>query len=56
MPSTCPVCDKPASAGHQPFCSQGCRDRDLLQWLNEGYRVPAAPDDEDGVDSVTSPY
>ncbi|HEU0044195.1 DNA gyrase inhibitor YacG [Sphingomonas sp.] len=50
---TCPICDKPASRQHTPFCSQGCRDRDLLQWLNEGYRVPTRPgdEDEDGLDS-----
>jgi uncharacterized protein len=36
----CPICGKPVSADHAPFCSQGCRDRDLLQWLGEGYRVP----------------
>ncbi|MGF7148924.1 hypothetical protein FHS96_002552 [Sphingomonas zeicaulis] len=36
------------SADHSPFCSQGCRDRDLLQWLGEGYRVPGNPADPDG--------
>ncbi|MBA3895749.1 MAG: DNA gyrase inhibitor YacG [Sphingomonadaceae bacterium] len=42
----CPVCGKPASALHTPFCGQGCRDRDLLQWLGEGYRLPGPPADE----------
>ncbi|WP_425228891.1 DNA gyrase inhibitor YacG [Sphingomonas sp.] len=54
MPApTCPVCDRPATAGHTPFCSQGCRDRDLLKWLDEGYRVPVGQheDPEDGLDS-----
>jgi uncharacterized protein len=37
---TCPVCGKPTAGAHAPFCSQGCRDRDLLQWLGEGYRLP----------------
>lgn len=36
----CPLCKRPAAAEHMPFCSQPCRDRDLLQWLGEGYRVP----------------
>ncbi len=36
----CPSCGKPVQAEFKPFCSQGCRDRDLLQWLGEGYRVP----------------
>ena len=44
---TCPLCGKPASAAHRPFCSQGCRDRDLLKWLGEGYRVPGPPADPD---------
>ncbi|MFC4292431.1 DNA gyrase inhibitor YacG [Sphingorhabdus arenilitoris] len=41
----CPVCKKPASAESKPFCGQGCKDRDLLQWLGEGYRVPGPPAD-----------
>ena len=50
---TCPICDKPVTPAFKPFCSQGCRDRDLLQWLNEGYSVPVPPqeDPEDGLDS-----
>ncbi len=46
----CPVCGRPAIAAQTPFCSQGCRDRDLLQWLGEGYRLPgrtAADDPEE---------
>lgn len=27
----------------KPFCSQGCRDRDLINWLGDGYRVPGPP-------------
>jgi uncharacterized protein len=44
----CPLCGKPALAPHAPFCSQGCRDRDLLNWLGDAYRVagPPALDDE----------
>ena len=40
MPAACPVCRKPTSSNHAPFCSRGCKDRDLLQWLGEGYRLP----------------
>jgi uncharacterized protein len=54
----CTLCGKPASAEHKPFCSQGCRDRDLLNWLGDAYRVPGEPVDptafgveEDGLDS-----
>ena len=47
----CPVCRKPQSDDHAPFCSRGCKDRDLLKWLGEGYRVPGPPADRDGLDS-----
>ncbi|HEY1605291.1 MAG TPA: DNA gyrase inhibitor YacG [Allosphingosinicella sp.] len=46
----CPLCGRPASADHAPFCGQGCRDRDLLNWLGDAYRVPGLPADE-GLDS-----
>ena len=46
--NACTLCGKPAMPEHKPFCSQGCRDRDLLQWLGEGYRVSGPPADEDG--------
>jgi endogenous inhibitor of DNA gyrase (YacG/DUF329 family) len=36
----CPLCGKPAADPHAPFCSRGCKDRDLLKWLGEGYRIP----------------
>ena len=55
---SCPLCGKPTDSAHKPFCSQGCRDRDLLNWLDEGYRVPGQPADpdlpgttQDGLDS-----
>lgn len=34
------MCGQPAQTGARPFCNPACRDRDLLQWLGEGYRVP----------------
>ena len=48
------MCGKPASAEHKPFCSRGCRDRDLLNWLGDSYRVPGPPAEESpegGLDS-----
>jgi endogenous inhibitor of DNA gyrase (YacG/DUF329 family) len=45
-PAACPVCGQPAQPATRPFCGPACRDRDLLQWLGEGYRVPGAPVDE----------
>jgi endogenous inhibitor of DNA gyrase (YacG/DUF329 family) len=50
----CPLCGRPASAAHAPFCGRGCKDRDLLNWLGEGYRAPGPPagdSDGDGLDS-----
>ncbi|MBX9858793.1 MAG: DNA gyrase inhibitor YacG [Sphingomonas sp.] len=47
MPTACPICGKPVSPTHKPFCSRGCVDRDLLQWLGEGYRLPAGPATDD---------
>ena len=36
----CPQCGKPRDDEYKPFCSRGCRDRDLLKWFGESYRVP----------------
>jgi uncharacterized protein len=50
----CPLCGSPSTPSHTPFCSQGCRDRDLLNWLGDSYRVAGPPADEfsaDGLDS-----
>jgi endogenous inhibitor of DNA gyrase (YacG/DUF329 family) len=41
--SKCPLCKRPAVAAHAPFCSDVCRDRDLLNWLGEAYAVPGPP-------------
>ncbi|MBB4837103.1 endogenous inhibitor of DNA gyrase (YacG/DUF329 family) [Sphingomonas kyeonggiensis] len=54
----CPMCGQQVASEYKPFCSKGCRDRDLLQWLGEGYRIPAEPAPRDvnsGVDSPDSP-
>jgi endogenous inhibitor of DNA gyrase (YacG/DUF329 family) len=50
-PKSCPVCGKPEVAEHAPFCSRGCKDRDLLNWLGEGYRIPGPAADPERVDS-----
>jgi endogenous inhibitor of DNA gyrase (YacG/DUF329 family) len=43
----CAYCGKsPRTAAYAPFCSRGCQDRDLVQWMREGYVVPAS-DNED---------
>ncbi|MBN8832686.1 MAG: DNA gyrase inhibitor YacG [Sphingomonadales bacterium] len=43
----CPICRKPTVHEFRPFCSRVCRDRDLLNWADESYRVPVAPEEED---------
>jgi endogenous inhibitor of DNA gyrase (YacG/DUF329 family) len=48
---SCPLCGKPPSDEHAPFCSRGCKDRDLLKWLGEGYRIRGQPVPPDGLDS-----
>ena len=49
----CPLCSKPEAPDHAPFCSAGCKNRDLLKWLGEGYRIPGPPADPARVDSET---
>ena len=46
----CPLCGKPPSQTEAPFCSRGCKDRDLLKWLGEGYAIPGPPTHTDGRD------
>jgi uncharacterized protein len=43
----CPLCRKPVQEKYKPFCSQGCKDRDLLNWLGEAYALPAKPQDDE---------
>ena len=43
----CPVCRRPAVRLHHPFCSETCRNRDLLAWLDEGYVLPGPPATEE---------
>ena len=44
------MCGKPSDPANKPFCSRGCRDRDLLNWLGDAYRVPGPPADENSTD------
>ena len=51
----CPYCGHPTRPEFTPFCSRGCKDRDLLKWLGDGYRIAGPPADEadlTGVDST----
>jgi endogenous inhibitor of DNA gyrase (YacG/DUF329 family) len=46
----CPICKKPATAEHKPFCSKRCADIDLGRWLTESYTLPAKPEAEETED------
>jgi endogenous inhibitor of DNA gyrase (YacG/DUF329 family) len=43
----CPICGKPASLRHKPFCSQRCATIDLARWITGTYRVPTEETPED---------
>jgi endogenous inhibitor of DNA gyrase (YacG/DUF329 family) len=43
----CPRCGKPRIQAFRPFCSRGCRDRDLLSWFGEDYRMAVVEAAED---------
>lgn len=45
----CPICRKARSEEFAPFCSARCRDRDLAQWLTDGYAVPGPPADPEDI-------
>jgi uncharacterized protein len=50
----CPLCGKPRDPKFRPFCSARCRDRDLLNWLDGRYAIPAVEvedDDDEGLRS-----
>jgi endogenous inhibitor of DNA gyrase (YacG/DUF329 family) len=51
----CPTCNKPAQPATRPFCSPGCKDRDLLAWFREDYRLPGREPAQDGLDNVGEP-
>ena len=48
----CPVCKKPSSQQHHPFCSARCADIDLNRWLSGAYVIPAEPVAEDDDDAL----
>ena len=50
----CPYCGKPTEPEHAPFCNRGCKDRDLLKWLGDGYRIPGPPADVDAIGGLDS--
>lgn len=53
-PDSCPICGKPTASDFAPFCSRGCKDRDLLKWLGEGYRLPGSAPGENAANGLDS--
>ena len=53
--ASCPICQKPVSAEHKPFCSARCREVDLNKWFTGAYAVPAVElddVDEEGLEAA----
>ena len=53
-PPRCAYCRAaPPVAEFRPFCSAGCRSRDLNAWLSDRYVIPGGSDEDEL--SLTSP-
>ena len=50
--ASCPLCGKPTAHDVRPFCSRGCRDRDLNAWFDEDYKIAAPIHEESDSDDV----
>ncbi|MFZ4689285.1 MAG: DNA gyrase inhibitor YacG [Polymorphobacter sp.] len=49
----CAFCNKgPRVPAYAPFCSPGCQDRDLLQWMRGGYALPSSDNEDELSDNV----
>lgn len=53
MPA-CPVCRRPVTPRHAPFCSPRCQQVDLARWLTGAYRI-TADDPDSGPEFVPDP-
>ena len=51
----CPLCGTPVDPAYRPFCSRGCRDRDLIGWMDGNYRLAERSTDDDEL-SASSDY
>jgi endogenous inhibitor of DNA gyrase (YacG/DUF329 family) len=44
----CAYCrKKPVVAAFRPFCSDGCRARDLNAWLSDAYVIPGGSNEDE---------
>lgn len=55
----CPTCQGDSvyapSNPYRPFCSERCKQIDLGAWADEGFRVAAAPEPDEGLDDNLPP-
>jgi len=51
----CVRCNKPQVAAVAPFCSPGCKDRDLLDWLGERHVLPGQHGDDVNAELLDKP-
>jgi endogenous inhibitor of DNA gyrase (YacG/DUF329 family) len=47
-PRPCPICGKPSTSQHRPFCSVRCARIDLGRWLKGNYRIATDEEIADG--------
>lgn len=50
----CSLCRKQTLPEYDPFCSPYCRNQDLLNWMNEDYKIPAPLDEHQLEDLLES--
>lgn len=43
----CPICQKPTTPEHKPFCSKRCAEVDLGRWLRADYAIPQRPAEDE---------
>lgn len=52
MAGKCPICSKEVKKEFFPFCSPGCKDRDLLNWLGGAYAIAGSANMSDDDNEV----
>jgi uncharacterized protein len=54
----CPICGSAVKARAEnaafPFCCARCKTIDLGKWVNEEYRIPAGPPEEEEDEDVAN--
>lgn len=52
----CPLCKKPTVLKFKPFCSDSCKNIDLLNWLNQNYKIPQQNTNPDEITQALDDY